>query len=137
MFEHPFSIEVTDAPEKFIELVELKYDPNLRVSSNQLASITFNASSPGYRFSESIMFARNLESAFPSTCKVLYQTKQVEVTFKSRLCAFAWCKIDILEMDSILILMRSKSRPKFHISRVSLSYFYCNVQFYVGYVTDI
>jgi hypothetical protein len=32
----------------------------------------------------------------------------------------------------MLILLWSKGRPKFHINKLSLSYFYCNVQFCVG-----
>jgi hypothetical protein len=37
----------------------------------------------------------------------------------------------------MLILLQSKDRPKFHINKISLFYFYCNVQFCVGYGTDI
>jgi hypothetical protein len=37
----------------------------------------------------------------------------------------------------MLILLQSKGRQKFHITKVSSGYFYCNVQFCVGYGRDI
>jgi hypothetical protein len=33
----------------------------------------------------------------------------------------------------MIILLRSKGRPKFHINKIRLGYFYRNVQFFVGY----
>jgi hypothetical protein len=33
----------------------------------------------------------------------------------------------------MLILVRSKGRPKFHRNKISLGYFYCDIQFCVGY----
>jgi hypothetical protein len=33
----------------------------------------------------------------------------------------------------MLILLRIKGKPMFRIDKVSLGYFYCNVQFCVGY----
>jgi hypothetical protein len=37
----------------------------------------------------------------------------------------------------MLILVRSKGSPKFHINEVSLRYFYCNVQLCVGHGREI
>jgi hypothetical protein len=37
----------------------------------------------------------------------------------------------------MLILLQSKGRPKFHIIKASLGQFYCNVQFHIGYGSDI
>jgi hypothetical protein len=37
----------------------------------------------------------------------------------------------------MLILLRSNGRSKLHINTVSFGYFYCNVQFLVGYGRDI
>jgi hypothetical protein len=37
----------------------------------------------------------------------------------------------------MLILLWSKDKPNFHINNMSLGYFYCNVQFCVGYGRDI
>jgi hypothetical protein len=33
----------------------------------------------------------------------------------------------------MLILVRNEGRPKFHIDKVSLGYFYCNVEFCIGH----
>jgi hypothetical protein len=37
----------------------------------------------------------------------------------------------------MLILLQNKGRPKFHINKDSLGCFYCNVQFFIHYSTDI
>jgi hypothetical protein len=66
--------------------------------------------------------------------------KQNKLKFRSRitdvhLYDVMW--IGIKKWNQMLILLQSKGRPKFHINKVSLSYFYCNVQFCVGYGRDI
>jgi hypothetical protein len=47
-----------------------------------------------------------------------------------------WIGISEMELN-VLILFRSKGRPKFHINKVRLGYFCCNVQFCVSYVRDV
>jgi hypothetical protein len=46
-------------------------------------------------------------------------------------------QIGISHTEPNVILLQSKGRPKFHISKVNLGYFYCNVQFRVGHGRDI
>jgi len=47
------------------------------------------------------------------------------------------CEVAFQKGNQMLILLWSKGRPKFHINKVSLGHFYCNVQFCVGYGRDI
>jgi hypothetical protein len=46
-------------------------------------------------------------------------------------------RCELPEWNYMLILLRRELSPKFHINKVSLGYFYCNVHFCVGYGTDI
>jgi hypothetical protein len=43
----------------------------------------------------------------------------------------------IWKWKQMLILLQSKGRPKFRVIKVSLGYFYCNVQSCFGYGRDI
>jgi hypothetical protein len=53
IFENPFSVEVSDVPEKLkLELTELQYDSILPRSFNQEALITFYVVLPVSRFYE-------------------------------------------------------------------------------------
>jgi hypothetical protein len=68
VFGNPFSLEVSDAPEKLqFELIELQYDSFMRNSFNQEALTFLHASLPVSRFSELRKLAHNLASAFGST----------------------------------------------------------------------
>jgi hypothetical protein len=79
MFENPFSIEVSNTPEKLqSELIELQYDSILYSSFNQEALIMFYASLAVSQFSELRKSAWNLASVFGSTftCKQVFFMKQ-------------------------------------------------------------
>jgi hypothetical protein len=92
-------------------------------------------------FSEFPKLAGNLESVFGnrwSRENALLLIKHNSFVKESPMCMYMMCcDLPFKTWNRMLILLRSKSRPKFHISKVSLGYFYCDVQLCVGYGRDV
>jgi hypothetical protein len=65
---HTIFVQVSDAPEKLIELIELQHGFVLRSSFKQEVLITFYNTLPVSRFSDLRTLARNLVNVFGSTC---------------------------------------------------------------------
>jgi hypothetical protein len=100
----------------------------------QFCFIYFYASLLVSQFSELRKLTRNLASLFGNTCtceQAFSRTKQNKSKFLSRITDGHLH--DVLRWNQKLILLRSADRPKFHISKVTLRYFHCNVEFCVGY----
>jgi hypothetical protein len=138
---NPISIEVSDASKNFqLQLIRLQYDSILHNSSNQETLITFHASLLVPWFSELCKLAWNLASVFGSTytCEQAFHVWN-RTKFLSRITS--------VHLHDMMRSGTSKTenkhslaeqrRPKFHINKVTLGYFYCNIQFHIGYSTDI
>jgi hypothetical protein len=112
-------------------------------SFNQEALITFYASLLVSLFFEFHKLAWNLANVFDSTytCEQAFhiwnKINQSSVQELLMCTHMMWCEMAFQKWNQMLILMQSKHRPKFHINKVSLGYFYHNIQFCVGYGREI